>query len=302
MLVTVSRDSSPTLGLALKLLVVASALLGACRHTPDATYEPTTYRGNECKNQCIQNFNTCATRHAAATGVAGWGTPVSCKSERAECYDRCRRFDRAELAASESQSQDQSNKASDENEPTPSKKGKASPEHPSQVTAPDITACISDRICAGDEQCLSDQTCDGERRRCVDLSCIGDVSRALGNAIDESARQVVATLEAIPASSGHETSVAGGSVESDRRTAQSQSESDHQGPDASDNNPSNTSVKQTFSPAEAAQICGVEKDVVLGWIESDKLRAVEIGGSYRISRSELARTWRELGGGELFDE
>jgi excisionase family DNA binding protein len=65
---------------------------------------------------------------------------------------------------------------------------------------------------------------------------------------------------------------------------------------------SQQSRQNTFSLMEAAAVCGVEAAIVRDWIESRKLRAVNLGDSYQIPRSELARTWRELGGGELFAE
>lgn len=57
----------------------------------------------------------------------------------------------------------------------------------------------------------------------------------------------------------------------------------------------------TYTPNEIATLCGVHPETVRRWIRGGQLAAVKLGGKeYRIAKVELARFWREKGGGELF--
>ncbi len=58
-----------------------------------------------------------------------------------------------------------------------------------------------------------------------------------------------------------------------------------------------------FSVSEAAQAVGYTTDTVRRWCRTGSLPAFRtgFGGNYRISRSELARFWRERGGGDLLE-
>ena len=61
-------------------------------------------------------------------------------------------------------------------------------------------------------------------------------------------------------------------------------------------------TRNSFTVDEAALLCGVSTDTIRGWIDSGDLRAVPVDDGYVISRRELAQTWRDMGGGELFDD
>lgn len=51
---------------------------------------------------------------------------------------------------------------------------------------------------------------------------------------------------------------------------------------------------------EIADILSMNVQTVRRWCREGKLPAVKFGKNYRVSRPELARWWRERGGGELF--
>lgn len=58
----------------------------------------------------------------------------------------------------------------------------------------------------------------------------------------------------------------------------------------------------TFTVEEAAVLTRVSEDIIHDWITKGELSVVHVDGEYIISRRELSRTWREMGGGELFDD
>jgi excisionase family DNA binding protein len=61
--------------------------------------------------------------------------------------------------------------------------------------------------------------------------------------------------------------------------------------------------KRTYSPAEAADLTGYNAEYIRQLIREGDLAAFQARerGNYRISRAELARWWRDKGGGELFE-
>jgi len=66
----------------------------------------------------------------------------------------------------------------------------------------------------------------------------------------------------------------------------------------------NVSDQQTYSVAEAAELTGYSKETIRRHIRADKMKAAGGGADrspYRIARAELARWWRDKGGGELFE-
>lgn len=65
---------------------------------------------------------------------------------------------------------------------------------------------------------------------------------------------------------------------------------------------SDLSNKVVFSVEEAAELVGLKPATIRGWIEDGKLRALKAEGSYRISRTELQKSWRRMGGGDLFPD
>lgn len=58
--------------------------------------------------------------------------------------------------------------------------------------------------------------------------------------------------------------------------------------------------QHTFTPSEAAELTGFSEETIRREIRAGDLKAAE-GHPQRISRPELARWWRDRGGGELFD-
>jgi len=62
--------------------------------------------------------------------------------------------------------------------------------------------------------------------------------------------------------------------------------------------------QQTYSVAEAAELTGYSEETIRRHIRADKLKAAGGGAGrspYRIARTELARWWRDIGGGELLE-
>ena len=61
--------------------------------------------------------------------------------------------------------------------------------------------------------------------------------------------------------------------------------------------------QNTYSLAEAAELVGYSTRTLRRAIDAGELLAArQAAGSIRISRAELAKWWRNRGGGELFEE
>ncbi|MDR2051621.1 MAG: helix-turn-helix domain-containing protein [Deltaproteobacteria bacterium] len=60
--------------------------------------------------------------------------------------------------------------------------------------------------------------------------------------------------------------------------------------------------KNTFILAEAAALLRCHTETLRKAILEGRLPAARIGRSYRISRVEIQKFWRDAGGGELFDK
>jgi excisionase family DNA binding protein len=60
--------------------------------------------------------------------------------------------------------------------------------------------------------------------------------------------------------------------------------------------------KTTFRVPEVADLLDVSETTVRRKLRAGDLPGVKLDKSWRISRAELARWWREQGGGELFDD
>jgi excisionase family DNA binding protein len=58
--------------------------------------------------------------------------------------------------------------------------------------------------------------------------------------------------------------------------------------------------KNTFILAEAADLLSCHTETLRKAILEGRLPAAKIGRSYRISRVEIQKFWKNLGGGELF--
>jgi excisionase family DNA binding protein len=145
------------------------------------------------------------------------------------------------------------------------------------VSVNDATPCYSGTKCLSDDNCLHGETCDSTTNECTNLTCLQPVVQLQAVSIADSLRSTAEVLATKPRVSKPSASKTDGQA----RTNQSKG-------------------AHTISVAEAASTCGVSENIVRNWIADGKLRAVKLGDSYRISRSELSRTWRELGGGALF--
>jgi excisionase family DNA binding protein len=151
--------------------------------------------------------------------------------------------------------------------------------------------CLTDKVCVSQAQCLGSQICDTSRGQCIRRACVVDsiageilgIRQSIYNRAVETATAMRKSVSNPDESNSAETS--GQRVRSGDRSNRSGS----------------SAKKQTFSLKEAANVCGVSRGTVRGWIRSGKLRAVKTGEGFIISRAELARTWRALGGGELFE-
>lgn len=58
----------------------------------------------------------------------------------------------------------------------------------------------------------------------------------------------------------------------------------------------------TYSLKEAAEVVGYSTRTLTRAISAGELQGANTGRAIRISRVELARWWRSLGGGELFED
>jgi excisionase family DNA binding protein len=60
--------------------------------------------------------------------------------------------------------------------------------------------------------------------------------------------------------------------------------------------------KTTFRVPEVADLLDMSETTVRRKLRAGDLPGVKLDKSWRVSRAELARWWREKGGGELFDQ
>lgn len=56
---------------------------------------------------------------------------------------------------------------------------------------------------------------------------------------------------------------------------------------------------QVLTLEQAAELCRLDPSVIEAWIEQGDLKALKLDADYRISRTELEKTWSAKGGGEL---
>jgi excisionase family DNA binding protein len=261
--------------------------LAGCAH-----YQPSTREGNQCKNECIQNYNTC---------VPVSGT-IGCGFSRDECYERCKRFEEPEQPRKRYVAREDSNPSSGASAPSSTRSGADTSTKPSETSDESgsdglaaMESCLTGKLCKSTSSCLSGQVCDVEARQCARLSCLSPM-------VEKQATSTVKTVESTAtvlalAKKGSLTQPQEAPAETgDARPVESFDR------DVSDRRSEPSTKNTTFTASEAASLCGVETSVIRGWVADGKLRAVKIGGSYRISRAELATTWREMGGGELFDD
>lgn len=177
-----------------------------------------------------------------------------------------------------------------------------------------VETCRINRTCVGHDDCLSQYFCDTNTQRCIDTECwedvILDVSANLADDVNARADDVVALQLELDEGLAREDDA--GTVEEDddssmdavdsisSRHGESSEESGTDDDGEATDRAAKLMQQTTFSLDEAAEICGVSPDIVEGWINDGLLNAVNLGEEYRISRSELENTWRELGGGTLF--
>ena len=58
--------------------------------------------------------------------------------------------------------------------------------------------------------------------------------------------------------------------------------------------------ENTLTTDEIAELLSLDVQTIRRWCRDGELPAVKLGRYYRVSRPELARWWREQGGGDLF--
>lgn len=124
----------------------------------------------------------------------------------------------------------------------------------------------------------------------MQLDCVKEVGSSFGAEIEVSGEKVADRMEVVQSAKSDSAQKSDGSAEQDEKPDDS----------VATNESSKEEGDATVTLSEAAEICGVSKETVRSWIEEEKLKAVEIGDDYRISKKELQKTWKELGGGDLF--
>lgn len=146
--------------------------------------------------------------------------------------------------------------------------------------------CQSQMRCVSDANCLGRDICESSTRTCLRMSCVEEGLQNSATVIGREVYKVAMGQIAL--------------VTRGQRRAQDRG-GDNGNVSAQSMRPS-LEERSTFSIREASKLCGVSEATIIGWIEEGLLRAIHVGDDYIISRQELRRTWRELGGGELFED
>lgn len=250
-------------------------------------YNPKTEAGIACKSNCRNIYSSCrddalaecsgGTKYnCAPSSLAARSLINDCRREEASCLEVCAR--RGRPAKKETFDEAESG--------------------PKPTSSARDSACVGRQVCLDDRGCLSGQVCGEAVRRCISKSCVAKLSAPVVSRTIQTS-QAVAVRIASPSPETEEdvnSEQPNLTAEPDKAAGNATTNDVESEAEASSNS------ARTFSVDEAANLCGVEDDVVRGWIDAGKLKAIKVGGAYRISRSELATTWRELGGGELFHD
>ena len=227
-------------------------------------------------NEQVQNRMAIS----AVAGLALYSTSImygvsrrnACREATQSFYERHQRDSRTGRSAaghSPARSSSQHEKAEPEEDDTVEEELTATTEN-----------CATGSTCLDTEGCLSGEVCDTTNHECMEIDCLKAVVDNRALAVAEHTVIVAATslfdIETKPAEPDLE--------------------------DTDSDPPATDTGSSVMTVAESAELLDVSEEIIEQWIADGTLQAVEVDGEYRISKSALEETWRELGGGELFQE